>query len=83
MRLIANSGTDRVVDALRKALPGAGRLDVASPEFTLFAFSEVRDLLDGLEKCRVVLPATKAEFTANTGVAADAASAATTCAASR
>jgi len=45
MRLIGNSGNDRVVDALRKVLPSAGRLDVASSEFSLFAYSEIRDLL--------------------------------------
>jgi len=59
MKLIANSGNDRVVDALRSALPGAGQLDVASPEFSLFAFSEIGDLLAGLEKCRMVLPSVK------------------------
>ena len=56
MKLIANSGSDRVVDELRDALPGAGCLDVASPEFSLFAFGEVRDLLEQVDKCRVVLP---------------------------
>jgi hypothetical protein len=56
MKLIANSGNDRVVDELRKALPGVGRLDVASPEFSLFAFSEIRNLLEQVEKCRLVLP---------------------------
>lgn len=56
MKLIANSGNDRVVDELRKALPGAGHLDVASPEFSLFAFGEVRDLLGQVEMMRLVLP---------------------------
>ncbi len=32
---------------------------MASPEFSLFAYSEIRYLLDGLEQCRVVLPAAK------------------------
>ncbi len=56
MRLIANSGNDRVVDALRKALSEFGRLDVASAEFSLFAFAEIRDLLERVAKCRIVLP---------------------------
>ena len=56
MKLIGNSGNGRVVDALRESLPGAGRLDVASPEFSLFAFAEIRDLVEGLAKCRMILP---------------------------
>jgi hypothetical protein len=57
MKLIPNSGNDRVIDTLRKVTPNAAQLDVATPEFSLFAFSEMRDLIDGLEKCRIVLPA--------------------------
>jgi hypothetical protein len=59
MRLISNSGNDRVLDALRRALPGAGHLDVVSPEFSLLAFSELRNTLEGLSKCRIVLPGDK------------------------
>ena len=56
MKLIGNSGNDRVVDALRMTLPMAGRLDVASPEFSLFAFAEIRHLFNGAATCRMVLP---------------------------
>lgn len=56
MRLIANTGNDRVLDELQKTLPYASQFDVASPEFSLFAFSSTRDLLQKLAQCRLVLP---------------------------
>jgi len=56
MKLIKNSGNERVIDELRKCLVGQDRLDIASPAFSLFAFGEVRELLFKLDKCRLVLP---------------------------
>jgi len=56
MKLIKNTGSDRVIDELRHALTPPSSLDLASPAFSLFAFSELRDLLEKLDTCRVVLP---------------------------
>jgi len=56
VRLIRNSGNDRVVDELRRTTTSGSCLDLASPEFSLFAFSELRELLEKLERCRMVLP---------------------------
>ncbi|MDP2619672.1 MAG: helicase-related protein [Hyphomicrobiales bacterium] len=56
MRLIKNSGNDRVVDALREVLGTESSLDVASPAFSLFAFAEVRSLLEKVAHSRLVLP---------------------------
>ena len=56
MRLIKNTGNDRVIDELRRALVSPASLDVASPEFSVFAFAELRDLLEKLDTCRIVLP---------------------------
>ena len=56
MRLIRNAGGDRVIDELRKSIKGGGALDIASPEFSLFAYSELRPLLDSLRQCRLILP---------------------------
>lgn len=58
MKLIKNTGNERVIDELREALVPSSSLDVASPAFSIFAFAELRDLLDKLETCRVVIPAT-------------------------
>ena len=60
MKLIRNSGNERVVDELRKALVAGGTLDVASPAFSLFAFAELRDLLENLHRVRLIFPTTNA-----------------------
>ena len=57
MRIIKNTGSDRVFDQLRHSLAPSCSLDIASPaKFSLFAFSELREVLDQLRHCRVVLP---------------------------
>jgi hypothetical protein len=55
MKLMKNSGNDRVVDALRESLGSHSALDVASSAFSLFAFGEVWKLSlkqRGLENAR-------------------------------
>ena len=59
MKLIRNTGSDRVIDELRQTLTPPSSLDLASPAFSLFAFGELRDLLDilqqnGLENVRSI-----------------------------
>lgn len=56
MRLIRNSGNDRVIDELHGSLPKHSSLDVASPSLSLFAFAGLRPLLDQLQRCRLVVP---------------------------
>lgn len=56
MRLIKNSGGDRVIDELREFLRPKSTFDLASPTFSLFAFAELRDFLAGVENVRVALP---------------------------
>ena len=56
MKLIKNTGSDRVIDELRQALVPPSSLALASPAFSLFAFAELRDLLEKLDTCRMVLP---------------------------
>jgi len=58
VKIIKNTGSDRVIDTLRQTLTAPSSLDLASPSFSLFAFAELRDLLDKLDSCRVVIPAT-------------------------
>ena len=60
MKLIKNSGDDRVVDALRSSLAAQSTLDLASPFFSVFAYGVVRELLGNIAKCRIVLPDDKA-----------------------
>lgn len=71
MRLIRNTGSDRVIDELRQSLPRGSSLDFASPALSLFAFAELCELLEKLEGCRVVLPAVSDGDLGLTGTDAD------------
>jgi len=55
MRLLRNSGNERVIDALREWLAPGAAVDLMSPAFSLFAFSETRDLLAKSGRCRILL----------------------------
>jgi Superfamily II DNA/RNA helicases, SNF2 family len=74
MKLIKNAGSDRVIDELRQALVPPATLDVATPAFSLFAFSELREALAKLDNCRVVLPVPGGIDLGLTGTDADRAS---------
>ena len=56
MKLIRNAGNDRVIDELRRNLEPQATLDLATPEFGLFAFAELQDLLKHVSQCRLVVP---------------------------
>jgi hypothetical protein len=62
MRLVHNTGNDRVVDLIRPAL-GAGReVDVLTPALSLFAFAELMPGLAGVRGGRLVIPPASAEL---------------------
>jgi len=56
MKLLKNTGNDRVIDHLKSALTRGGALDAASSGFSLFGFAELREAFLQLAKCRLVLP---------------------------
>jgi hypothetical protein len=56
MKLIHNTGTDRVIDLIRPHLKSGGLLGCVTPEFSLFAFAEMRELLSVMQKVQLVLP---------------------------
>ncbi len=58
MKLVQNSGTDRVVDLMRPHLQAGHRLGCVTPSFSLFAFAELRDALAKLEGVQLILPPT-------------------------
>lgn len=66
MKFVSNAGTDRVLDFLRPALQANHQLDMASPSFSLFAFSEVLTDLPRLSHARLVIPPTMID--PNTGI---------------
>ncbi|WP_157043718.1 hypothetical protein [Nitrobacter hamburgensis] len=46
MRILTNAGNDRVIDQLRAWLTsGAATVDLMSPDFSLHAFAEAREVL--------------------------------------
>ena len=58
-------------DELRNALAPPSRLDFASSAFSLFAFAELRKLLEELDECRIVLQDSSAVDVGLTGSEAD------------
>ena len=62
MKLVQNSGTDRVIDLLRPNLTPGCQLDMVTPSFSLFAFSEMHHELAALFKCRLLLPQVTTEL---------------------
>jgi len=56
MKLIRNTGADRVIDLLRPHLKRGNQLSCVTPAFSLFAFAELRDALSALEKVQLILP---------------------------
>ena len=71
MRLLRNSGRDRVVDELRNALEAGSSLDCVSQGFSVLAYGELRDNLEKAKRCRLVLPALTPPELGLTGIAAD------------
>ena len=58
MKLVRNTGTDRVVDVIRPHLGRGHRLDLLTSALSLFAFEEISREARDLEGCRLVLPPT-------------------------
>lgn len=56
MKLINNSGSDRVIDLMRPHLMPGHLLGCVTPSFSLFAFAELRDVLDKLDSVQLILP---------------------------
>ncbi len=56
MKLIHNTGTDRVIDLMRPHLKRGNQLGCVTPSFSLFAFAELRDLLSELDRVQLILP---------------------------
>ena len=62
MRIVSNSGTDRVIDIVRARLRSGHRVDFASRTLSLFAFGEFAGELGRLAGARLVLPPDDAEL---------------------
>ncbi|MES2359061.1 MAG: helicase-related protein [Gemmatimonadota bacterium] len=62
MKLVRNTGTDRVIDLLRPSLTIGRQLDVLTPTFSLFAYSEILHEVAALARCRLLLPSASTEL---------------------
>ena len=56
MRIISNTGTDRVVDLIQPWLRPGHQIDLVSEALSLYAFEELAEKLSRMAKARVVLP---------------------------
>ena len=56
MKLIPNTGADRVIDLIRLHLKRGSHLGCVSPTFSLFAFAELQESLAGLKQVQMILP---------------------------
>ena len=56
MRLVSNTGNDRVGDILTASGAEADRIDAASSNLSLFALNELREGLDTLQELRLLIP---------------------------
>ncbi len=56
MKLLSNSGTDRVLDWLRVAIAPGGRIDLATAELSLFAYGEAAKSLGTVASSRLLIP---------------------------
>ncbi len=62
MKIVQNSGTERVIDLIRRCLKPGDQFDVATPSFSLFAFGALLEEVSSLAKARLVLPRDVAEL---------------------
>ena len=62
MKLVRNTGTDRVIDLIQPGLIRGHQLDVVTPAFSLFAFAAIIREASELARCRLVLPSDNAEL---------------------
>jgi hypothetical protein len=56
MKLITNSGNDRVIDHLQSSMENASRIDMATSELSVFAFGELRSSLEKGKSARLIIP---------------------------
>jgi len=57
MKVLRNTGQERVIDVLRAHLPECGYLDLATARFSLFAFQALRPELKKISSTRLIVPA--------------------------
>jgi hypothetical protein len=62
VKLVRNTGNDRVVDLLSAELTPSSALDVITPLFSIFGFAAIRDALNRVGNTRMILPPAGADL---------------------
>ncbi|THF84446.1 helicase-related protein [Cohnella fermenti] len=62
MKIIHNTGTERVVDLLRPWIREGNQIDIMTPYFSLFAFLELLEEVSKMSRVRFLLPADGADL---------------------
>ena len=62
MRIVSNTGTDRVVDLIQPWLQPGNQMDLASEALSLHSFGELAERLSRVARTRLVLPPADAEL---------------------
>jgi hypothetical protein len=62
MKLVRNTGTDRVIDMIRSGIGHGHRLDMLTPVLSLFAFAEINREVQDLAGCRLLLPPNRSDL---------------------
>jgi hypothetical protein len=70
MRLLQNTGAERVIDLVRPWVASGNQLDIVTSTLSLFAFAEVRGEVSKLAQARLVLPSNEVDL-ALLGTSAD------------
>ena len=66
MRIVSNTGTDRVVDLIQPWLRSGHRIDLASDAFSLHAFGELAEKLSRMANARLESRITELSASART-----------------
>ena len=56
MKLVRNTGSDRVIEVIRPWFVPGRQLDIVTPALSLFAFAEILRDVAALARCRIVVP---------------------------
>lgn len=67
MRIVTNTGNDRVFDVLTSHLERGASASIASADFSLFAYDKLRREVAGLRNCRIVVPSSNVAEATLTG----------------
>lgn len=56
MKIIGNTGTERVIDALKLSAASQANFDMVTAKLSMFAYAALRNELDSLQCARIILP---------------------------